>query len=219
MINNEKILRFYLLATTLKNKIRQGSIYWNVSAQRRESVAEHIYDTCILAISIHSEYSNVNLQKVLQMLIIHELEEIIIGDITPFDNVSDEEKNNIGENAVLEILSDLKSKEELFNLTEEFNQRITPESNFAYLCDKLDFDLQMMLYDTQGYIDLSSIKDTPIYSDMKIQEILNNGAKTPSDVFYEYDKDKYNDNSVFKGILDYAYSSNLKDLLDKFLKK
>ena len=39
MINNKSdtILRFYLLATTLKNKIRQGSIYWNVTAKRRES--------------------------------------------------------------------------------------------------------------------------------------------------------------------------------------
>lgn len=56
MNRNDNILRFYILATSLKNKIRQGSIYWNVTAPRRESIAEHVYDTCMLAIAIHSEY-------------------------------------------------------------------------------------------------------------------------------------------------------------------
>ena len=67
MINNKSdtILRFYLLATTLKNKIRQGSIYWNVTAKRRESIAEHVYDTCILAIAIDSEYKlDIDIKKV-----------------------------------------------------------------------------------------------------------------------------------------------------------
>jgi len=78
MNKNDNILKFYLLATSLKNKIRQGSIYWNVTAPRRESIAEHVYDTCILAIAIHSEYNvNVDISKVLKMLVIHELEEII----------------------------------------------------------------------------------------------------------------------------------------------
>jgi len=106
MNKNDNILKFYLLATSLKNKIRQGSIYWNVTAPRRESIAEHVYDTCILAIAIHSEYNvNVDISKVLKMLVIHELEEIIIGDITPFDNVTLKEKEEIGKKAVAENLA------------------------------------------------------------------------------------------------------------------
>ena len=45
-------LKFYLLATELKDKIRSGWKIWNIDRQRVESVAEHIYGTCILAISI-----------------------------------------------------------------------------------------------------------------------------------------------------------------------
>ena len=77
MINNKSdtVLRFYLLTTTLKNKIRQGSIYWNVTAKRRESIAEHVYDACMLAIAIDSEYDlNIDIKKVVEMLAIHELE-------------------------------------------------------------------------------------------------------------------------------------------------
>ena len=92
-MKEKNILKFYLLATTLKEKIRSGLILWKVNKERLESVAEHIYGTCILAISIDSEYElDINLDKVLKMLVLHELEEVIIGDLTPFDNVTREEK-------------------------------------------------------------------------------------------------------------------------------
>lgn len=51
-------MRFYLLATQLKYKIRSGwdETHWNVSKERLESIAEHVYGTCILALSIDSEF-------------------------------------------------------------------------------------------------------------------------------------------------------------------
>ena len=46
-------MRFYLLATQLKYKIRKGwdEQHWNVKKERLESVAEHIYGTCILQLA------------------------------------------------------------------------------------------------------------------------------------------------------------------------
>ena len=88
-------MRFYLLATSLKYKIRSGwdETHWNVSKERIESIAEHVYGTCILALSIDSEFeTNLDINKVVKMLVIHELGEVVIGDITPFDNITPEEK-------------------------------------------------------------------------------------------------------------------------------
>ena len=50
-------MRFYLLATQLKYKIRSGwdEKHWNVSKEWIESIAEHVYGTCILAISLDSD--------------------------------------------------------------------------------------------------------------------------------------------------------------------
>ena len=50
-------MRFYLLATQLKYKIRSGwdEKHWNVSKERIESIAGHVYGTCILAISLDSD--------------------------------------------------------------------------------------------------------------------------------------------------------------------
>ena len=88
-------MRFYLLATQLKYKIRSGwdETHWNVGKERLESIAEHVYGTCILALSINSEFeTNLDINKVVKMLVIHELGEVVIGDITPFDNITPEEK-------------------------------------------------------------------------------------------------------------------------------
>ena len=81
----EKILNYYLLTNKLKDTIRTGWKYWNVKKSRLESVAEHIYGTCMLATVIWSEtLPQVNLAEVLMTLAIHETEEIIIGDLTPY---------------------------------------------------------------------------------------------------------------------------------------
>lgn len=90
------ILDTYYDLTKLKNKKRQGWIYWNVTADRIESIAEHIFGAEQLAWLIYSEAElDLDIYKVISMLSLHETEEITIGDITPFDQVSREEKKGV----------------------------------------------------------------------------------------------------------------------------
>ena len=67
------VARFYVLATKLKYKIRSGWDYnhWNINNERIESIAEHVYGTCILALSIDSEFNTnlVSVSKVITYLI------------------------------------------------------------------------------------------------------------------------------------------------------
>lgn len=151
-----KSLRFYLLANELKDKLRSGWIQWNIDRERVESVAEHIYGTCILAIAIDSEFDlNIDLYKVVMMLVLHEIEEVKIGDITPFDNVTKEEKRKIGKQAVQEVFGDLTKKNEYIQLIEEFENLETKESKFAKMCDKLEADIQVKLYCEEKSLDIS----------------------------------------------------------------
>ena len=213
-MKEKNVLKFYVLATTLKNKVRSGLLLWKVDKDRLESVAEHIYGTCILAIGIDSEYDlDIDLNKVLKMLVLHELEEVIIGDLTPFDEVTKEEKLNSGKEAVSKILKDLVKKEEYEILLDEFNSHITNESIFAYMCDKMECDIQMKLYEDLGCNDLNKENLKPL-KNKKIQELIDNGSNTIADIFIEYDKELYKDNKVFLSILDYIKKNNLKDLLE-----
>ena len=115
-MKEKNVINFYVACNKLKNVIRKGWKDWNVEKDRLESVAEHIYGVQMLAIAMYSEYQyDIDIEKVIIMLSIHELEEITIGDLTLFD-IDPKEKEKIGHEAVMKILGNLIQKEKLLNL-------------------------------------------------------------------------------------------------------
>lgn len=205
-------MRFYLLATQLKYKIRSGwdETHWNVSKERIESIAEHIYGTCILALSIDSEFeTNLDIGKVIKMLVLHELGEVVIGDITPFDNITPEEKMEKEHAAIKEVLGDLIKKEEYFALLLEFDEKKTKEAIFAYHCDKLDADIQAKVYqDMRCQKSLDMQENNVVFKSKKVQQMVQDGAKTAFDIWYEWDKSLYVDDEIFSALLDYIKEIN-----------
>ena len=201
-------MNFYLLATKLKYKLRSGwdDKHWKVNSERRESIAEHVYGTLILAISIYYEFDiDIDFNKVLKMLALHEIGEVFIGDITPFDNVTADEKKDIEHKAMQEVLGDLNNKKELYNLLLEFDERETKEAKFAYMCDKIEADIQAKVYQDMGcQRDLNDQEQNVVYGSPLIQEMVDNGSKTVFDIWYAWDKDKYKDDPIFKELLDYV---------------
>ena len=93
MEKSNSIIKFYLYANSLKEKIRTGWIEIGIAKKRLESVAEHVYGCLMLALSIDSEYElKLDMYKVLKMLSLHELEEILMGDITLRGSITKQEK-------------------------------------------------------------------------------------------------------------------------------
>lgn len=208
----KNMLQFYLLATELKDKIRSGWKVWNIDRERVESVAEHIYGTCILAISIDSQFElDIDLYKVVIMLILHEIEEIKIGDLTPFDKVTKEEKRKLGKQAVEEILSTLDKKVQYIELIEEFENMQTKESIVAKMCDKLETDIQCKLYCEENCIDINKKENTHLLKDSRVEKLLNNGEKTVADLFIENDRPIYTE-KVFEEIANYIKNNSLLNL-------
>ena len=110
------VVEYYVLNNKLKNVIRTGWKNWGVNRDRIESVAEHIFGVQSLAIAMHSQYNyEVDLKKVLYMIAVHELEEILIGDLTSWD-ISKEEKLIKGHEAIEMLLKDLLNKDEIKSL-------------------------------------------------------------------------------------------------------
>ena len=209
----KKAMHFYLLATKLKYKIRSGwdKKHWNINSEGIESIAEHIYGTCILAISLDSEFElNMDMEKVLKMLTMHEIGEVLIGDITPFDEITLQEKAEIEHKAMKEVLGDLVNKEELFSLLLEFDEHNTKESKFAYLCDKIEADIQSKVYQDMGcHNSLDKQQNNVAFKSHKTIKMIEDGAKTPFDIWYEWDKSKFEGESIFEEILSYIKENKL----------
>ena len=208
-------MRFYLLATQLKYKIRSGwdETHWNVSKERIESVAEHVYGTCILALSIDSEFeTNLDIDKVVKMLVLHEIGEVLIGDITPFDNITPKEKMRIEHEAMQKVLGDLIKKDEYYSLLIEFDERKTKEAIFAYHCDKLEADIQAKIYQDMGCHHPLDEQDNNIVFHSEIvgiiQKMIDEGAENAFDIWYKCDRPRFYDDKIFLNLLDFIKDVN-----------
>lgn len=186
----------------LQQIIRQGHIYWGAYGNRLESILEHIYGCCMLAIGLDKEYPNkIDIDKLLKMLLLHETEEIAIGDLTEWD-ISKEEKDRLGNDAVKNIFSLLKDRDELISLLDEFNEGKTITSKYANLCDKLEYDLQVKVYENQCRYDFDNIPNNVVTTSDRVRRIIENGANSVFDVHYEYDKHRYESVPCMKRILE-----------------
>lgn len=203
----QRILEFYKITNILKNVIRTGWLNWHVKRERIESVAEHVYQTQMLALSMYSEYEyDIDIKKVIYMLAVHELEETIIGDLT-FKDISKEEKEKIGHEAVEKILKNLLSGEEIKKIIFEFDKRETKEAQFAYQCDKLECDLQCKLYDEENCVDPKDQTESDNHNEETMKKLLS-GEQTWSNAWMTYDRKLYTDKN-FEEVLDYAIENKI----------
>ena len=209
----KSVVKYYVLCSKLKDLIRTGWKDWKVERTRIESVAEHIYGVQMLAIVMKSQYDyDIDISKVIFMLAIHELEEIYIGDLTLFQ-ISKEEKDKLGHEAIIKVLDGLIDKEQLINLILEFDERKTPEAIFAYQCDKLECDLQSKLYDEEGCVDLSNQSGNQSYENERVQELLKQESSW-SGMWLTFGQEKYNYDEHFTDVSNYAKENNIRKLIN-----
>ena len=143
------------------------------------------------------------------MLIIHEIGEVKIDDITPFDGITLEQKAEIEHEAMKDVIGDLIKKEEFYNLLLEFDEHETKEAKFAYLCDKLEADIQAKVYQDMGFQHgLDDQKNNVVFKSERIKKMLDDGAQTAFDIWYEWDKSKYDDEPAFSKTLRYIKNNN-----------
>ncbi len=207
----ENVIKYYVLCNRLKNIIRKGWLDWNINRDRIESVAEHVYGTLMLAIAIYYEYDyNIDLNKVIMMLSIHELEETIISDLTEWDVDSNKKIEN-GHLATHNILNNIISANELEELISEFNNKSSKEAIFAYHIDKLECDIQCKLYyeENNKCVDMNTQSNNNSFYDKRVQKLLKEG-KDFATMWLEFDKDKFKDDNNFVEILEYIENNSIK---------
>lgn len=146
----KNVLLFSLLTNSLKYKIRTGWKDVRVRG-RKESVAEHIYGTLMLAQVIMDQYDlKLDKAKVYEILMNHETEEILMPDYSIRAKITREERLSQGKKSVSQATRMLRRQAQINTLLDEFNARETPEAKFCYLIDKMECDFQAKMYDLRG---------------------------------------------------------------------
>lgn len=136
----EGLLEFLRAAESLKDTERQA---WT-SQGRRESVAEHSWRLCLMAMLLADEYPGLDFSRLIRLCIVHDLGEAIGGDIPAPRQIDSPSKSGRERADLEELLRPLtrKLREEVISLWDEYEQAKTPEARLAKALDKLETILQ-----------------------------------------------------------------------------
>jgi putative hydrolases of HD superfamily len=145
------LVQAYLELNQLKQLYRQGWLRRGLPPEQCESVAEHIYGMVMLAWWIMDDSSlDLDRDRVLSMVLVHELGEIYTGDIVPSDRVALEEKHAREREGLLRVTGKLRNGAEYLALWEEFEAGETAEARFVRQVDRLEMAFQAAVYEQRG---------------------------------------------------------------------
>lgn len=133
----KKQMEFLLEVDKLKFIQRQTYLS---DGKRKENDAEHSWHLAMMAVLL-AEHSNeeLDLVKVITMVLIHDIVEIDAGDTYAYDAAGNESKRQREVKAadrIFHILPQDQAKK-LRDIWEEFEAYETPEAKFAHVCDNV----------------------------------------------------------------------------------
>jgi putative hydrolase of HD superfamily len=140
------VLEFLRGAERLKSTTRTGY----TSTGQQESVAEHTWRLCLMAMVLRSEFPDVDFARLVKICIIHDLGEAIHGDVSAPEQAR---RSALGVNTgkaaderrdLLELLSPLPARlrDEIAALWDEYEAAQSPEAKLAKALDKLETIMQ-----------------------------------------------------------------------------
>jgi putative hydrolase of HD superfamily len=140
----EGVLTFLQAAERLKTVTRSG---WT-SAGQPESVAEHTWRLCLMAMLLYGGTVGIDLARLLKMCLIHDLGEAIRGDVPAPTQVAGTRKADQERADLLELTVSLPPvlQHEILELWDEYE---AADSTVAKLAKGLD-KLETILQHTQG---------------------------------------------------------------------
>lgn len=139
----EGMIDFLQSASALKDTLRTG----RTAGGRQESSAEHSWRLCLLAVLLADEFENIDLVRLLQLCVVHDLAEAVTGDVpAPCQAAADGRKER--ERVALRLLctplpEDLRQRIEA--LCGEYEAGCSPESLLAKGLDKIETMLQHLI--------------------------------------------------------------------------
>ncbi|MGB7433379.1 MAG: HD domain-containing protein [Ahrensia sp.] len=135
------ILSFLREAEALKDVLRSG----HTASGKRESTAEHSWRLCLAAIVVGRQVQPaVNMERLLQLCIIHDLGELYCGDTPAIDQTANDGRDVREAEGFARLIAHLPAGDRRYfqDLFDDYNAGHTPEAKLAKGLDKLETILQ-----------------------------------------------------------------------------
>ncbi|KAL1640724.1 hypothetical protein SLS58_006738 [Diplodia intermedia] len=155
-------LPFFHLLERLKTTKREG--WRRFGILHGESISDHMYRMSILTmLAPPSLSSRLNIPHCTKMALVHDMAEALVGDITPVDPISKEEKSRRESETMDYICTRLLGKfgggltgADIRAVWQEYEDSVTLEARYVHDIDKMELLLQMMEYERgqEGRLDV-----------------------------------------------------------------
>ena len=136
MTSADSLLSFMIELEKLKSVLRKSR---PVGTDRYENSAEHSWHVCLSALVLSDEANEaINIDRVIRMLLIHDLGEIYAGDKIIYESETPDQKDAEAE-GIRRILGLLPASQhsEYMELWYEFESGETPDSRYARAIDRI----------------------------------------------------------------------------------
>lgn len=153
-MDNDALLDLLLEAIALKQLPRSGWV--RAGVPRPESVASHSWGVSFLIVTLLPE--ELDLQRALAYGCLHDVPEIRVGDITPHDGVTPEDKRHRETEAMHALCAPLPARVQ--KLWDAYEAQADPEARFVKELDRLDMALQAVVYHQQYGLDLQEFLES-----------------------------------------------------------
>ncbi|EGG13913.1 HD domain-containing protein 2 [Cavenderia fasciculata] len=154
-MESNNLLQFYKICGMLKTTKRTGWV--NNEIHLPESISDHMHRMSMFAMSLDSDtlkkkdgtIVKIDKTKCIKMALVHDLAESLVGDFTPFDNISKQDKSNLENGAMIKIKDTLGSSagEEIYQLWQEYEDATSNEALLVKDFDKFEMILQALEYE------------------------------------------------------------------------
>ncbi|KAH8283664.1 hypothetical protein KR018_011243, partial [Drosophila ironensis] len=140
-----EILQFMELIGNLKHTKRTGWVLRDVNDC--ESISGHMYRMSMLTFLLDGS-EGLNQIRCMELALVHDLAESLVGDITPFCGVSKDEKRAMEFKAMEDICKLIEPRgKRIMELFEEYEHGQSAESKFVKDLDRLDMVMQAFEYE------------------------------------------------------------------------
>ncbi|KAG5967066.1 hypothetical protein E4U57_001396 [Claviceps arundinis] len=162
-VGGDSPLAFFHALERLKTTKREG--WRRFGIERGESISDHMYRMSIISMFAPPSLApRLNLPKCMKMCLIHDMAELLVGDITPVDGVPKPEKSR-RESLTMDFLTkslfgnkhDAAVGQEIRDIWDEYEESKTLDSHYVHDIDKMELLLQMTEYErrAEGALDLN----------------------------------------------------------------
>ncbi|XP_017465836.1 PREDICTED: uncharacterized protein LOC108358851 [Rhagoletis zephyria] len=140
-----QILQFMELIGNLKHTKRTGWVLRNVSDP--ESISGHMYRMSMMTFLLDGS-EGLNQIRCMELALVHDLAESVVGDLTPFCGVSKTDKRAMEFKAMEDICKLIEPRgKRIMELFEEYEAGESAESKFVKDLDRLDMIMQAFEYE------------------------------------------------------------------------